>query len=277
VLVLEELLHAGYRPDLVVTSPDKPIGRKQILTPSPVKEFAMKNGLTVATPKNTGELTQTIQQSNNRTIDFGILAAYSGILPLSKDVLELFSAGILNVHPSLLPKYRGSTPLQTAILNGDADAGVTIIKLNEKIDAGDILAADKIAVAPNDTAQTLGEKLFLLGAKTLIKIIPNYLSNQITPISQLSLISHSSLTKKFTKDDGFIELPDLKKAGAGDKNLSAQIDRKFRAFTPWPGIWTLNHNGKRVLITKCHLENEVLKIDWIKKEGQNEEKYLQKF
>jgi methionyl-tRNA formyltransferase len=276
VLVLEELLRAGLKPVLVVTSPNKPVGRKQLLTPSPVKEFAMKNGLNVATPKNNEELIKTIQQHKlKKLFDFGILAAYSGILPLSKDVLNLFSHGILNIHPSLLPKYRGSTPLQTTILNEDAETGVTIIKLNEKIDAGDIVAREKMAIAPNDTTLSLGEKLFKLGAQLLIKILPNYLSNQITPISQILLISHSSLTKKFSKHDGFISKEDLKKALDGDKNLSAQIDRKFRAFQPWPGIWTLNSACKRVLITKCHLENGFLKIDWVKKEGENEEKYLQ--
>ncbi len=267
VIVLDELLRAGLRPDLVVTTPDKPVGRKQILTPSPLKDFAMKNQLKIITPQNNEKLTLLIQQSV-RKLDFAVLAAYSGILPLSKTVLDLFPHGILNIHPSLLPKYRGSTPLQTAILNSDTVSGITIIKLNEKIDAGDIVAQEKFTITRDDTTLTLGEKLFKLGAKKLIEVLPLYLEDKIQPQKQNTLTL--PVTRKFTKQDGYIELSDLKKALAGDKNLSAPIDRKFRAFTPWPGIWTMDSADKRVLITECRLENGVLKIEKVKEEGKEE-------
>ncbi len=268
VIVLQELLNAGLKPDLVVTAADKPVGRKQILTPSPVKEFALKNNLPFITPQQFNNL--AIEQLNNRTMAFGILAAYGQIIP--KNVLNFFPHGILNIHPSLLPKYRGAAPLQTAILNGDSESGVTIIKMDEGVDTGAIIAQEKFPIEYNDTAQSLGEKLFFLGAKKLIEILPAYLDNKISPTPQNSPNSLISPTKKFSKQDGFIPFEDLQKATRGDKNLSLQIDRKARAFFPWPGIWTTDATNKRILIIKYHLEKEVLKIDLVKPEGKSEVK-----
>jgi methionyl-tRNA formyltransferase len=283
-LVLETLIKNGLTPNLVVTSPDKPVGRKQILTPSPVKQFALENNLKIITPKTKEELLKELQKNNNLTI--GILAAYGLILP--PEVINVFPKGIINIHPSLLPKYRGSSPIQSAILNGDAETGVTIIKLNEKIDQGEILAQEKVQILSEDTTISLGEKLFTLGTNLLFKILPKYLNNKIELMPQnqshYHILKHDSdTTKKFTKQDGFISFNDLKNAinptfCHSDENqnpsLSTLIDRKFRAFQPWPGIWTTLQNGKRMLITKCHLENEVLKIDLVKVEGKQEEKFI---
>lgn len=271
-IVLKILIENGYKPSLVITAPDKPVGRKQILTPSPVKQFAIENNINVKTPANKQELILAMKQWGNETMELGILAAYGIILP--PEAIQLFSHGILNIHPSLLPKYRGSTPIQTAILNGEAGSGVTIIKLNEKIDEGEIVAQEKVEILPEDTTISLGEKLFTLGANLLIKILPDYLNDKIQLNPQENLHYHllkddSESTRKFTKQDGFVPFVDLKRATGGNIELSKLIDRKFRAFQPWPGIWTKDREDKRILITKCRIENEVLKIDLVKKEGES--------
>lgn len=283
-ITLEILTKNNLTPSLFVTSPDKPVGRKQILTPSPVKQFAAQKGLKVKTPATSSAIFDEIANLNEKKIDFAILAAYGFII--SPSVIQLFPHGILNIHPSLLPKYRGPTPIQTAIINGDEETGVTIIKLNEKIDEGEIVAQEKTPIDPNDTSITLGEKLFKAGTNLLIKILPDYLEGKIklTPQNNNVVTGHwpvtTNMTKKFTKQDGFILFENLKNVyrsetlAKDDKyNLSHQIYNKFRAFQPWPGIWTNLPNGKRMLITKCHLENEVLKIDFVKIEGKQEEKF----
>lgn len=283
-IVLKILIDNGYKPSLVISAPDKPVGRKQILTPSPVKQFATEHGLNVRTPASKKELILAMEQLNNRTMKFGILAAYGLILP--PEAIKSLQKGTLNIHPSLLPKYRGPTPIQTAILKGEKETGVTIIKLNEKIDEGEIVAQEKVPISPTHTTISLGEKLFTIGANLLIKILPKYLNNKVQLIpqnqSEYHVLKHDTITQKFTKQDGFIPLEDLKIATAlsvhpregGDPGLAVIIDRKFRAFQPWPGIWTTLENGKRMLITKCHPENGVLKIDFVKKEGEKEEKFI---
>ncbi len=283
-ITLEILIKNNLVPSLVVTSPDKPVGRKQIMTPSPVKKFAAQNGLKIKTPATSSSIFDEVANLNGKKIDFAILAAYGFIIP--QRAIQLFPHGILNIHPSLLPKYRGPTPIQTAILNGDKETGVTIIKLNEKIDEGEILAQEKVKIDPNDTTITLGEKLYKAGTNSLIKILPDYLKGKIklTPQNNNAATGQLSatvnITKKFTKQDGFIPFEDLKNiyrsetlAKNGNRNLPHQIYNKFRAFQPWPGIWTILPNDKRMLITKCHLENEVLKIDFVKIEGKQEKKF----
>jgi methionyl-tRNA formyltransferase len=291
--VLKILVENGLTPNLVITSPDKPVGRKQILTSSPVKQFATENGLKIETPKNKAELISAMEQWNNGTMEmeFGILAAYGLILP--SEAVKILQKGILNIHPSLLPKYRGSSPIQSAILNGETETGVTIIKLNEKIDQGEIVAQEKIQIKPNDTTITLGEKLFTIGTNLLIKILPDYLDGKIKLVSQNIYVgaqhvvplgrtwpAPTEITKKFTKQDGFIPLIDFKNAischsdESQNPSFPTTVDRKFRAFQPWPGIWTTLENGKRMLITKCHLESGVLKIDLVKIEGKQEEKFI---
>jgi methionyl-tRNA formyltransferase len=174
--------------------------------------------------------------------EIAILAAFGKILP--QEILNHFKYGILNIHPSLLPKYRGASPVQNAILNGEKETGVTVIKLDEEMDHGPILAQEKIEILPTDTTESLYQKLFPMGAKLIAQNLPDYLAGQ----KQLNAQDHSlaSYTKMLRRDDGFIDLPELK-----IENWKLEIEPKVRAYFSWPGLWTkaiLNTNGEQKII-----------------------------
>ena len=186
----------------------------------------------------------------------GILASYGHII--TEDTLTAIPKGILNVHPSLLPKYRGPTPVPTAILNGEATTGVTIIKLDREVDHGPIVIQKEIPISANDTSASLLKKLFCLGADLMLKILPDYLSGKIEPRPQ----NHSlaTFTQKLTRDSGFIPAAQL-------FTDPAITERKIRAYNPWPGVWTeIGH--KRLKIIEAHLENGKLFLDLVQLEGK---------
>ena len=233
VLPLENLIKKKYNIIKVITAPDKPTGRKQEITPSPIKQIALKYKLPLSQPEKIAEITLEISKLKP---DLIVLAAYGKIIP--KDILGIPKFGCLNLHPSLLPKYRGPSPMQTAILNDDKKTGLTIMLMDEKIDHGPIIAQKNMAIASDENYQTLEKKLAQLAANFLIEIIPQYLRNKIKPQSQNE--SQASYTKILTRQDGQI-----------DWQQSAQvIARKIRAFYPWPGAWT-DFNGKRTKILKA--------------------------
>ncbi|HUV43147.1 MAG TPA: methionyl-tRNA formyltransferase [Patescibacteria group bacterium] len=196
--------------------------------------------------------------------DVGILASYGQIL--KKEVLEKPKHGILNIHPSLLPKYRGPTPVPTAILNGEQETGVTIFKMDEKIDHGPILSQFKEEIRPNDTAESLLKRLFLAGAKVLTTILLSYLEGKIELREQDD--SQATPTKKFTREDGKINW----------QEEPAKIERKIRAFYPWPETWTevtIKEEKKRLKILKAHLENNRLILDQVQLESKKAVTYKQ--
>jgi len=220
----------------VVTAEDKPIGRKQILTPPPIKKWAVENNLPVLQPEkiNAPEWIKKIKELNP---DLIILAAYGQIIP--KEILDILSPrsqgkyGALNIHPSLLPKYRGASPIQTAILNGDKETGVTIILMDEKTDHGDIVAKLKVKSQKSKvTYKELSDKLADAGAELLVKILPDWIAGKIKPKPQDH--SRAIFTKIIKKEDGKI-----------DWNKSAEeIERQIRALNPWPGTHTEIKNSK---------------------------------
>lgn len=194
----------------------------------------------------------------------GILASYGKIL--TKEEIEKPKHGILNLHPSLLPKYRGPTPVPTAILNGEQETGVTIFKIDEKVDHGPILSQLKEAIRPDDTADELLKRLFTAGGQVLTTILPAYLEGKIKPREQDD--SQATDTKKFTREDGQINW----------QETPAKIERKIRAFQPWPGTWTevkIKSEKKRLKILKAHLENNQLILDQVQLEGKNPVNYKQ--
>lgn len=253
ISVPEALLKADYQLSAVVTTPDKPVGRKQVLTPSPIKQWALEHQIPVIDSDANTELLKQIQ---NIKPDLGILAAYGKILP--KELIDLFPKGILVIHPSLLPKYRGPSPVQTAIVNGDQETGVSIIKMDEKMDHGPIVAQSTESLNPHDTTDTLYVKLFQKSADDLVQILPNWLEGKIIPQEQDD--SKATYTKILKREDGYLDL----------KNPPAPevIERMIRAMTPWPGVWTLLE-AKRLKILKAHLENSKLVIDQVQLEGKN--------
>jgi len=216
------------------------------------------------------QILPTLSLEKEKRPDVGILASFGAIVP--KDFLNFPRKGILNIHPSLLPKYRGPSPAQAAILNGERQTGVTIIKMDEEIDHGPIVAQLTEEILPTDTSESLYFRLFSAGAEVLKIILPAYLEGKI--LSQEQNHSLATYTKKLTREDGFISLEKLRAAMEGTE--AETIERQIRAYYPWPGTWTLiksqisnsKFQNKRLKILKAHLEGEKLVLDTVQLEGK---------
>ncbi|MDO8537186.1 MAG: methionyl-tRNA formyltransferase [bacterium] len=269
-IVLEKLIAAGFFPAAVVCNPDRPVGRKKIVTPPPVKtrilnlESGIKNRIAILQPEN---LIDSKFQILDSKPDFAIVAAYAKIIP--QELLGLFPKGVLGVHPSLLPKHRGASPIQSAILNGDEETGVTLYMLDEKMDHGQIVSSVKCQASSADTYETLLKKLAELGGGLLAKTLPNLLAGKIRPVPQDEKLA--TYTKKFKTEDGLISSEDLERALAGDENLAQSIDRKIRAFNPEPGAWTII-SGKRTKLLAAQIQGGKLILRQIQTEGERPKK-----
>ncbi len=264
-IILEKLIKAGFIPQAVVCNPDKPVSRKQILTPPQVKVLAQKYGLPVYQPKDKTELLEIIK---NLQPDLAIVAAFSMIFP--KEVLAVPKYGFINIHPSLLPCWRGPTPIQSAILNGDKETGITLFLIDEEVDHGPILARRESPITNNDDYDTLSRKLSELGADLLIKTLPDFVAGKITPLTQDE--SQATYIKKFSTQDAYIEPKDLEKAQNQGGEIAIEIDRKIRALNPEPGTWTLRQaqdKPKRMKILEAILTpKDRLKLKKIQFEGK---------
>ena len=227
VPALRKLVASNFQITAVITQPDKPAGRKQLPLPSPVKKWAQENDVKVLQPH------KLTTDSLQLTADVFIVASYGKIIP--KAVLDIPQYGTLNIHPSLLPKYRGPSPIQTAILNQDRETGVTIIKLDEEMDHGPIIVSKKWKIENSTTYEKLHDKLAELGADLLIETLPEYIRGEIKPVAQ----DHNKVTftKIITKQDGRIDW----------KKTAEEIDAQIRAFHVWPVAWT-TLDGKRLKI-----------------------------
>ena len=275
VIILEKLINAGFIPEAVVCNPDKPVGRKKNITPPPVKVLAEKYKINILQPEI---LANYKLQITNYKPDFFIVAAYGQILP--KEILEIPRFGTIGVHPSLLPKYRGPSPIQTAILSGDEITGVTLYLMDERIDSGPILAKRELENYELGIMnyEKLHNKLAELGADLLIEFLRKYENlrkyEKITGVSQDE--SQATYTKKFKTEDAFIESQDLEKAqngSAGSSQVAAEIDRKIRALNPEPGTFTLSLSkgglSKRMKILEAILTADgKLKLKKIQYEGK---------
>lgn len=237
----------------VVTKPPKLVGRKKIKTYSDIDKYSHTKNIPVY--HNFDDLPDA---------DIGILASYGKIIP--KKILGHFPLGILNIHPSLLPKFRGASPVQQNIIDEPEEVGATIIKLTNKMDEGPIVTSFTDELLPNDTAETLRDRLFDRSKDVLLEILPLYQKNIIQPKTQNE--TGASYTKILTKQDGFVDLK---------KDNPELIVRKLKAYTPWPGIWTQLRSSsfagqaqqKRLKILKCHVENEKLVLEEVQLEGKN--------
>lgn len=258
--VLDALEKAALAPSLVVTIPARPQGRGLALSATPLARFAETRHIPVAAPASPGSIAHTLQTA---PAAFFVVASYGRILP--KEILAIPARGILNVHPSLLPKYRGATPIESAILDGAAETGVTIILMDEKVDHGPIVAARKIPIDPaRQSKREIGSALAAQGGALLAEVIPRWLAGDITPMPQDE--SLATCTKKMWKQDGRLNL-----AGPAEENW-----RKFRAYEGWPGTYFLaDRNGKRlrVKIAAAELRDGAFNILRVIPEGRREMDY----
>lgn len=233
-IVLEALVK-NFHVIAVVTNPDKPVGRKQLIVPAPIKVFAQKQGISVLQPE---KLDSDFKfQISGLAPDLFVVAAYGKIIP--KEILEIPKHGALNLHPSLLPRWRGASPIQYAILNGDEETGVTVMLMDEKMDHGPILARRELEIRnPKSeirkyTTPKLSEVLTKMGAELIIETIPKWINGEIKPIPQDE--SKATYTKILKKEDGKIDW----------SKPAVSIERQIRAFVPWPGSFTYWKRGEK--------------------------------
>lgn len=260
VLVLEKLItHPSSlitaRMCAVVTQPPRPVGRKRILTPTPVDVWAKKHTIAVLSfpsdphkPWLYANEAQVVDALQPLKADLLVSACYGQKIPIA--AIRASRYGGLNVHPSLLPRWRGADPVPWAILAGDRQTGVTIVTLSEKFDEGTIVAQKKIPITQNDTNEALRTKLFTIGAGLLAQTLVSYIegvkpgktSPKSKPLSSQAA-KLSSYARRLTRDDGFEPWDTIQKAFE-DREEAKRIERKFRALTPWPGLWTKIRVGK---------------------------------
>lgn len=215
----------------VICEPDRPSGRKQKIVFSPVKSYCLKNSLLLLQPQRVLEIKDDILSVN---ADISVVVAYGQIIPNS--IVTMPKHGTINVHPSDLPHYRGPSPIQTALLNGDKQTAVTIMKMDEKMDHGPILAKQTISIDDNDDYTLLEQKILESSPALLIDTLEKYLADKVTPIDQDDELA--SYCKMIKKEDGLI-----------DWNLPAlNIHNKIRAYSLWPRAYTIVDNRRLIFI-----------------------------
>jgi len=219
----------------VVTQPDRPAGRGRRLTASPVKQVALEHGLPLFQPQSL-RLPAAVAQLAAWRPEVIIVAAFGQIL--RQDVLDLPPHGCLNVHGSLLPRWRGAAPVAAAILAGDEITGVTIMQMDVGLDTGPILAQREEPIRPDDTRATLGERLARLGAALLVETLPAYLAGDLLPRPQPE--EGVTYARQLRKEDGLLDW----------SRSAVELDRQVRAFTPWPGAFTL-WRGRRLRVLRA--------------------------
>ncbi len=255
---LRKLTTENWELSAVVTAPDKPLGRKQVLTPSAVKTTAIELGLPVFTPATLKD-DVFFTEFQNLKPDLCIVVAYGKLIP--QKYLDVPRLGFVNVHPSMLPKYRGSSPIQSAILNGDTETGVSIMLLDAEMDHGPILAVTGYQLPVGSYFPEIEKELAEVGADLLVRTI----SDVKGALSQAQPQNHdaATFTKKFTREDGKIDW----------SQPATAILNRIRALGTNPGTWTRLSarqavvNGKTLNIFKAHIENGILVPDLVQLEG----------
>ncbi|GMU59618.1 MAG: methionyl-tRNA formyltransferase [Myxococcaceae bacterium] len=207
----------------VVTQPDKPRGRGQELSFSPVKQLAVAKGLTVLQPQKIRGV-GFADELRALSVDVAVVTAYGKLLP--GDVLDVPRHGCVNVHASLLPRFRGAAPIQWAIASGDEKTGVCLMKMDEGMDTGPVIDRAELPILPTDTSATLHDKLAALGGEVLLRALPRYLAGELRPVAQAS--EGVVLAPMIQKEDGQLDFA----------RPAVELERRLRAFTPWPGAFT---------------------------------------
>ena len=223
----------------VVTQPDKPIGRKQVITPPPVKEIAIKMGIPVLQPEKIKNNKDFLNLISKLKPDFIVVVAYGMLLP--QEFLSIPTCDCINVHASLLPYYRGASPIQSALLNGDTETGLSFMSMDKKLDEGDLYLLKKAPINSDDTQETLSKRLSDLGATLLPSVLRDIHDHVLTPLPQNE--DKATYCSKIKKSDALINPTVL---------TAKEIFNKLRAFTPWPGIYMV-YKGKRLKILEARL------------------------
>lgn len=225
----------------VVCQPDKPVGRKKVLTSPATKDYAKANRIPVFQPESLKKDPEIVARLTQMEPDVFVIVAYGKILPES--ILNIPRLGNINVHPSLLPKYRGPSPIQAAIAAGDSETGISIMLIDEEMDHGPILAQETLHLSAEETPESLREKVVELGAPLLVETVKGYAAGDIQPQEQ----DHEAATfcKLLKKEDGRIDWT----------RTAEEIDAQMRAYTPWPGTWT-TWNDKMLKIHAATVSSE---------------------
>lgn len=223
----------------IFTQPDKPVGRNQILTPPPVKEFALKHNLKIFQPQ---KIKLEIETIKNLRPDLIVVIAYGKIIP--PEILSIPKYACINVHASLLPRYRGAACLNAPILNGDDETGVTIMQMEADLDTGPILKQKAIELTGTETLEIVHDKLSALGAELLIPTLNDFIAGKVTPQAQDD--SRASYVKTIKKEDGKINWA----------KPALEIERMVRAYNPWPGTYAIS-DGK--IIKLISVDHKILK------------------
>lgn len=237
---LEALIEAGHEICAVFTRRDKPVGRKQVLTAPPVKQLAEQHGIPVYQPR-------TLRDGSSDDVirelapDIIVVVAYGCIIP--PQLLHVAPYGCINLHVSLLPKYRGSAPIQWAVLNGDERTGVSIMQLDEGLDTGDVLMVEPVEIDPEETSGQLFDRVSALGAKTLVTALEKLQAGQLTPAPQQHDLA--SLAPPLNKDMARFDF--TQDAG--------HIHNWVRGMNPWPVAW-FEQDGKRIKVLECRIAKE---------------------
>lgn len=237
---LRALIAAGHGIAAVVTQPDKPKGRSKELQPSPVKQCALEHGIPVLQPRKI-RLPEAVAELKAYPAEVYIVAAFGQIL--SREILEIPPYGCLNIHASLLPKYRGASPIQRAIIDGEEKTGITIMQMDPGIDTGDILYKKETVITPEDDYETLHDRLMLLGGEAVTEALSLLEAGELKPQKQSE--EESCYAAMIDKSMGQIDF----------SKSAAEIDRLIRGLTPWPSAYT-GYRGKQLKIWKARPDAE---------------------
>lgn len=267
--VLEELKTAEIIPSLIITAPDRPSGRGQKINEPEAKKWAKENNIDFLQPEKLDE--DFIEALSKKDWSFFTVASYGKIIP--KEVVEMPKHKSLNVHPSLLPLYRGASPIESAILDDMKETGVTIMLMDEKMDHGPILNQEFVQFDEWPPRLEVEEKLAQIGGKLLADTIPLWLNDDIEEQEQ----DHESatFTQKITKEMGEIKFSDIEKVmnGQYDEKIGREVFLKVQALNPWPGVFFFYKHGEkeiRVKITKASFVGGKLKIEAVVPEDKKE-------
>lgn len=236
---LEKLILADYNIGAVITKPDSHSGRGRKLTPPIVKTIALKHNIPVWQPAKLSDISDKIAEFD---YPLGVLVSYGKIIP--SFIIDLFKPGIINIHPSLLPKYRGPSPIESAILNGDAQTGVTIMQLTPEMDAGPIYSQTVVDLVGTETAPELEQKLAQLGAEQLLQILPAIMHGSLSPIEQDS--SSATYCNLLRKQDSVLN---------PEEYDAQRLERQIRAYQVFPKS-RIDLSGHTVIVTRAHIGHD---------------------